>query len=438
MHYTSERLYSSVVGKLRRVIVDDLDDLDDRMERFLPDLCRFDLLTLSESGAPPSEFVVFNAGETSTRNGYSIVFDDEAARLTMSAYKQHGTEIMIDLEHMSLDDRHPNWLPDAQGWAQLELREGALWAVNVRWTPEGTRRLTNRTQRFTSPAFYSVSVNGDERRQRPTRLTNVALCAMPATDHLPALVAKEKRSMKFTFSVLVRASKTLALKAPASEILRKLAEDVGDAEAAPGKSFMELAEFLGVSIDPGTDPIGFIAALKDGVAAMMAGLEAAPPPPPPAEDAPSEMSAAAKMLCKLTGKGDINDALVEVSDWRQLALKHREESLKLAKEAADLEATKRRSLTARLVVCGAETPATAWADDAKTDPAKHLRVLSVGELEARVLSFEARSGTRAPLTPVASSEHGLSERELTICKETGADPAVYAKNKANREAAQPR
>lgn len=398
---------------------------------------RHNLLTLSESGAPPVEFVVFKAGETSTRNGYSIVFDAEAAQSVMAAYEEHGTEIMLDLEHMSLDDRHPNWTPDAQGWAQLELRDGALWAVNVRWTPEGAQRLTNQAQRFTSPAFHSVAVDGDERRQRPTRLTNIALCAMPATDHLPALVAKEQRRMKFTFNALVRASKTLALKAPAAEIIRKLAEDVGDAEAAPGKSFMELAEFLGVSIDPGTDPIGFIAALKDGVAAMMAGLEAAPPPPP-AEEAPSEMSAAAKMLCKLTGKSEVNDALVEVSDWRQLALKHREESLKLAREAADLEATKRRSLTARLVVCGSETPATAWADDAKTEPAKHLRVLSIAELEARVSSFEAKAPTRAALNAVANGEHGLSARELTICKETGADPVVYAKNKATREAARTR
>jgi hypothetical protein len=400
-------------------------------------------LSLDSAGKTPSEFLVWRAGRNPTRNGFVVLFDDVAAASVMAAYREHGVDVMLDLEHMSLDDRHPNWTPDAVGWAQLEMRGGDLWAVNVRWTPDGTRRLSEQTQRYTSPTFRCEAVDGDERTQRPTALVNIALVAMPATDQLPALVAKQKgsRTMNITSQTIAAVRKTLRRQLPAADMIRALAEDVGDAEAAPGKSFMELAEFLGVTIDPGVDPIGFISALKDGVAAMMAGLEASPAPAPEAPEEmagkPEEEPESMKALRRLTGAKDLADVLVTVADWRKLAVEHEETQRKIAAEHRALEATKRRQLTARLVTCGSETPATAWADDAKTVPAKHLATLSIDELEARVASFEARQGLRAaPMSaPARTAAADLSDRELAICKEIGVDPATYATNKARKEAA---
>lgn len=404
-------------------------------------------LTLSSAGAPPNEFLIWRAGRNPTRNGYAVLFDSDAAVAVMAAYEEHGTDIMLDLEHMSIDDRHPNWKPDAVGWCKLELRGGELWAVNVRWTPDGTRRLTEQTQRYTSPTFYSSEVEGAPDLKRPTQLLNVALCAMPATDHLPALVASRKQTRsRMDSKKLGAALRVLRRRVTAQEQLRMLSDELGEAEAAPGKSFMELADFLGVAIDPGVDPVGFIQALKDGVAQMMAGLEASPAPAAePAEEMankPEEEPETMQALRRLTGAKDSIDVLVKVSDWRKLAIEHEAEQRKLAAERAALEATKRRALTARLVVCGSETPATAWSDDAKTVPAKHLQSLTVEELEARVASFEARAGVRPsaaqPARAVSAAGVELSDRELQICKETGVDPAVYAKNKATREAARTR
>jgi hypothetical protein len=404
-------------------------------------------LTLSSAGAPPGEFLIWRAGRNPTRNGYAVLFDADAASAVMAAYAEHGTEIMLDLEHMSLDDRHPNWKPDAVGWCKLELRGGELWAVSVRWTPDGTRRLTEQTQRYTSPTFYSSDVEGEAALKRPTQLLNVALCAMPATDHLPALVASQKQTRsRMDSKKLGAALRVLRRRVTAQEHLRLLSEEFGEAEAAPGKSFMELAEFLGVAIDPGMDPVGFIQALKEGVAQMMAGLEASPAAPPaeePAEmaDKPEEEPETMQALRRLTGAKDAVDVVVKVADWRKLALEHEADQRKLAAERAALDATKRRALTARLVVCGSETPATAWADDAKTVPAEHLQALSLEKLEARVASFEARSGVRSVAQPARTASAAgaeLSDRELQICRETGVDPAVYAKNKATREAARTR
>src|ERR1700690_4451425 len=104
------------------------------------------------SNEPPKEFRMFKAGWNSTKKG-KFLFDDEAARYVKAQYKTHGVDRPIDLEHMSIDSEAKNWDPDARGWFQMEMRDGELWAVNVRWTPDGAARLKNGTQRYLSPCF---------------------------------------------------------------------------------------------------------------------------------------------------------------------------------------------------------------------------------------------------------------------------------------------
>jgi len=146
-------------------------------------------IELGPDGEPPAEFRLFKAGINSTRNG-PYLFDAEAARLTMAAFAEHGTDVMIDLEHLAVapgevtgDAR--NFDPDARGWAKLALRNGELWAVSVSWTPDGVRRLKERTQRYVSPAF---DVDGED---RVISIHNIALTATPATDDAFPLVARQ-------------------------------------------------------------------------------------------------------------------------------------------------------------------------------------------------------------------------------------------------------
>lgn len=137
----------------------------------------------------PSEFRIFKAGLNDTSKG-KVLFDAVAAQAVMASYAQHGVELMIDLNHDSLEE-----LPaamrsdasDARGWFALELRGGELWATNVRWTPDGEERLRSRKQRYISPAFtHDTLTNG---QLRPLALINAALCAMPATHNATPLVA---------------------------------------------------------------------------------------------------------------------------------------------------------------------------------------------------------------------------------------------------------
>lgn len=136
-------------------------------------------------GELPTEFRLFRAGENPTSKGV-FLFDAQAAARVMAAYRQAGTDVMIDLEHLSLDD--PASTPrtdtsDARGWCALEVRNGELWAANVRWTPDGAERLSKKTQRYVSPAFLT------DEGGRILEVINVALVAMPATHSAQALVA---------------------------------------------------------------------------------------------------------------------------------------------------------------------------------------------------------------------------------------------------------
>lgn len=141
---------------------------------------------LSSDDGVPSEFRIFRAGKNTSSKG-SVIFDDEAAAAVMAAYKTQGVRVMLDLEHMSLDDAHPNWDPDARGWFDLEVRNGELWATNLVLTPDGERRLKDKTQVYISPCFTF----DDDRRV--TEIVNVALVAMPATHAAPQLVAASAR-----------------------------------------------------------------------------------------------------------------------------------------------------------------------------------------------------------------------------------------------------
>lgn len=458
--------------------------------------------------APPTEFRIFTAGVNATRKG-EFLFDEESAASVMAAYEEHGIDIMIDLEHLSLDTESKSFDPDARGWCKLEVRAGELWAVDVTWTDDGVKRLSTKTQRYISPVF-DVDEDG-----RILRLFNVAITALPATDNLVPLMAASKRArdrratklsdgtslqdisraveavlaekypsddpckrpwvcdvfdatvvyelegkffeapytfdgavatvaegvpvkrayqpiaaserrkkgraMKLTMlSAIVAATAICAL--PQDQVV-KLAEGEGSAGEVAGVNIGELAKFLAVDVDPAQDPAGFVAALKSKlqeIDAKLSGGAAPAPAEPPAEDA-----AAMSAVLRLTQAKSPADAVKSVEALTKLALEHAETVQKLAKEAKAIETTKRRQLTARLVVCGAELPATAWSDEEKTKPAAHLEAMSLEQLEQRALAFEARGptgGTR-PLAPDASSVQ-LSEREQRMLAEQFPDPKV--------------
>jgi phage I-like protein len=133
----------------------------------------------------PTEFRIFRRGQNPSQRGVAL-FDDKAAAEVMRRYREWGVDLIIDLQHDSIDPevrKHRADAADARGHFKLEVRNGELWAVDVRWSEDGARRLRSKTQRYTSPAFY------DDAEGRVMQLVNVGLVSMPATNGNAPLVA---------------------------------------------------------------------------------------------------------------------------------------------------------------------------------------------------------------------------------------------------------
>lgn len=146
-----------------------------------------DVTALSVDGStePPSEFRIFSAGIVDTLKG-QFLFDARAAEDVLAAYADHGADLPIDYEHAQVDPFAPPSERKAAGWFRPEVRDGELWALDVRWTPTAAQAIRDREWRYISPAFLHED-GAPPRRVR--RLVNVALTNLPATKQLRPLVA---------------------------------------------------------------------------------------------------------------------------------------------------------------------------------------------------------------------------------------------------------
>lgn len=141
---------------------------------------------------PPTEFRIFTAGDVESVKG-TFRFDEAAATSVMAEYQAHGIDLMVDYDHASLT---ADIAPDpanagkAAGWFNLEVRDGELWAVNVRWTEAAADALRQKEWRFMSPAFST------DKEGRITSLLNVAITNLPATRNLTPLMAASARDVR--------------------------------------------------------------------------------------------------------------------------------------------------------------------------------------------------------------------------------------------------
>lgn len=129
---------------------------------------------------PPNEFRLFRAGLNATKKG-SFLFDQEAANQVMEAAVEHGTDLSIDYDHAMVsgglfDAMDPAERGKAAGWFNLDIKNGELWAHNVKWTPKAALAIQNGEWRYISPA-----INFNKDTKRITHVTNVALTNLPAT-----------------------------------------------------------------------------------------------------------------------------------------------------------------------------------------------------------------------------------------------------------------
>ncbi|WP_437309989.1 phage protease [Sorangium sp. So ce388] len=133
------------------------------------------------NGQAPRELRLFKKGENPSTKGM-YVFDDVAAKAVMSTYERMGRKwVSIDYDHGSLQRNpvDPSRSARSAGKASLELRDGELWATNIRWSPAAKASIEAEEWPSISPAF----AHGEDRR--PTWLMNFGLTGNPAL-HGPA------------------------------------------------------------------------------------------------------------------------------------------------------------------------------------------------------------------------------------------------------------
>lgn len=352
------------------------------------------LADVGEGNALPSEFRLFRRGLNTTSKG-DVIFDDAAAESVMAAYAQHGTDVQIDLEHLSLDTESKAYDPDARGWCQLELREGELWAVNVKWTPDGARRLNDRAQRYISPTFFA-DADG-----RVASVLNLALTALPATHEPAALIAANRLPKKLNMR---------------PEDIRKaieaLKEENGDAALAILESALVAAAGGEEMEEPDTEE--------------PAASEAEAPSEEPREEELAQQDAvkALRALSVITGTADTDEIVTLAASWakRIADVEEREQ---------EIELSERRVLVGELVKLGAELPSTAWEGDAKArKPVARLLSEPLDGLKARVNALKGArpAAVKPPTAP--SSAVKLSQVDLKAAEAMKITPEEYAARKA--------
>ena len=352
--------------------------------------------------APPTEFRIFKVGENPTTKGV-FLFDAAAAQAVMAAYQAQGVDYMIDLEHQALGDPNRADSADARGWFKLELRNGELWAVDCKWTPDGARRLAEKTQRYTSPAFLA------DESGRVVELINVALVAMPATHGAAPLVAAAKRACASTGLPYTGGSR------PHGQRLNRMdpkqvqaaldALEAGD--QAKGLEILKAMIAAAASGGATPEPAASGDALSDTAA------------DDPADPAKPDPKMAARLAKLETEAAERNKAMAE-----RLS--------KLEAEAVEADRTERVALVGSLVKLGVETPATAWeGDPEQLKPRARFMSEPIAELRERVAVLTKRGPivTHAPPTG-DKPEIKLSKEQAAYCTKHGLTPEQFQARKA--------
>lgn len=420
-------------------------------------------LSLGTTGELPTEFRLFTAGWNDTENG-RFLFDEVAAQSVMDASRQWGVDLAIDLEHQMLTGDSPAdpTARDARGWCQLELRsDGSLWAVNVKWTPDGAQRLSEKRQRYISPAFTT-----DPETQRVTKMINVAITSIPATHDTPALVAasipKHRKQVKRLASEKSKGMDpslvSKALEAITNQDSKAALEILGQMIASAAGATPSNDDDAPDSSAPNAGAGG---GDDSATAASMAPPDSSKTPPPPAKDddaskkdKPEAVAASITRLMRITGKNSIVEAIEEVDTYRLSHLELERERQKLAVERATLEAAERRRGCVDLVKLAGRAPATVWADDKGTAPKKYLAAMPIEDFRDYVKDAIKSSTRGAPKQPTGqrlsstvdvdasryddgarefvtpSGTVTLTAKEIRNCEELKADLKVYAANKA--------
>lgn len=127
-------------------------------------------------------------GEVESTNGNFLV-DDQAADLTVTAFRDHGTDLPIDYEHQTLGGAYasPSGQAPAAGWIKNLDAEPALGIfAEIEWTEAARRLIADRQYRYLSPV--AIIRRAD---RRLVALHSAALTNKPAIIGMQPIVNRD-------------------------------------------------------------------------------------------------------------------------------------------------------------------------------------------------------------------------------------------------------
>jgi phage I-like protein len=344
-------------------------------------------LPLDAAGNPPSEFLIFAAGKTTTQKG-TYVYDEEAASSVRTAEEDKRRKPWMDYEHQSL--HKPPIEAPAAAFYDLEYRPDGLYATNVKWRPRAAQYLKAGEYAFHSPAFWQ-----DEETGRVLELINDALTNDPATHDAKSLVPLKASLPAPDLDDVAESSRRR---------LTALSAAKPDEEKHMSKAILVA---LGCKDD----------------ADESAGIAAA-----------TQLSDLKREVMSLTGKMTLSEAVGALHAFRSAS----EQVVALSARA---EAAEKKLLKADV-----EKLVDAAARDGKVPPAKRDDFVALGERDMVALKttldlLPVLPGQGAPAKPadVAPAVVALTADEERIARMFGNDPAKLREHKAQmlKASAQP-
>lgn len=151
---------------------------------------RDDELVERDASGLPVAFRIWRPGDNPTDRG-THRFTAASAKALEAQQARRGNQFAIDVDHLSLSPTSAPESRKAVGWHRLEVRSGALWAIDVVWTDTVRPGLTSRPPewRYFSPAYDVDPATGEIVAYLNTAITN-----NPATWSPTALATRTART----------------------------------------------------------------------------------------------------------------------------------------------------------------------------------------------------------------------------------------------------
>lgn len=167
----------------------------------------------------PSRFLLWAPGELIGDFGRNV-WDADAARMVMEAYKARGNRIPIDIEHNTNPKANPDYdpanPPEGGGYVDLvcEWKDDGpyLWLDPIEWSDLGRREVETGSRRYFSPDWDYDTTTG-----RPVQLNVISLVQRPGTYNarLIASASPRRRVMDETMRAALEA--IMAIQDPAEK-----------------------------------------------------------------------------------------------------------------------------------------------------------------------------------------------------------------------------